>query len=62
MNLRPLKETKIKIQLADRSNLYHEDVVKDVLIRVNELIFPMDFYIIDIDDEFAPNLTRILLG
>ena len=62
LNLTSLKETKVIIQLADRSNSYLEGVVKDVLIRVNKLIFPVDFYIIDIDDEFALNPTHILLG
>ncbi|KAJ6923564.1 hypothetical protein NC652_017020 [Populus alba x Populus x berolinensis] len=59
LNLGNLKETKIRIQLADKSNLYPEGVVEDVLIRVNELIFPMNFYIIDMDDEYP---THILLG
>ena len=61
LNLRPLKETKVIIQLADRSNAYPEGIVEDVLVRVNELIFPVDFYIIDMDDEFASNSTHILL-
>jgi len=43
LNLASLKETKVIIQLADRSNSYLEGVVKDVLIRVNKLIFPVDF-------------------
>ena len=62
LNLASLKETKVIIQLADRSNSYLEGVVKDVLIRVNKLIFPVDFYIIDMDDEFVSNPTHILLG
>jgi len=62
LNLGPLKETMVIIQLADRSNSYPEVVVEDVLIRINELIFPMNFYIIDIDDEFSSNSTHILLG
>ena len=44
------------------SNWYTEGVVKDVLIKVNKLIFPVDFYIIDMDDEFASNPTHLLLG
>ena len=52
LNLGPLKETRVIIQMADRSNSYPEGVVEDVLIRINELIFVMDFYIIDMDDEF----------
>jgi hypothetical protein len=50
LNLGPLKETKVIIQLVDRSNSYPKGVVEDVLIRINELIFPMKFYIIDMDD------------
>jgi len=62
LNVGPLKETKIIIQLADRSNSYPKGVIEDILIRVNELIFPIDFYIIDMDDEFTSNPTHILLG
>ncbi|KAJ6928287.1 hypothetical protein NC652_014003 [Populus alba x Populus x berolinensis] len=62
LNPRPLKETRVIIQLVDMFNSYPEDVVEEVLIRVHELIFPMDFYIIDMDDEFASNSTHILLG
>ena len=62
LNLGPLKETRVIIQLADKSSSYQEGVIKDVLIRINELIFPLDFYIIDIDDEFVSNSTHILLG
>jgi hypothetical protein len=50
LNLGPLKETKVIIQLVDRSNSYPKGVVEDVLIRINELIFPIEFYIIDMDD------------
>ena len=62
LNLGPLKETRVVIQLADRSNAYPEGIVEDVLVRVNELIFPVDFYIIDMDDKFASNSSHILLG
>ena len=48
--------------MAYRSNSYLEGIVEDVLIRINELIFPVDFYIIVMDDEFASNSTYILLG
>jgi hypothetical protein len=43
LNLEPLKETNVIIQLVDRSNSYPEGVVKDVLIGVNKLIFPLIF-------------------
>jgi hypothetical protein len=44
LNLGPLKETRVIIQLVDMFNSYPEDVVDKVLIRVNELIFPMDLH------------------
>nr|XP_027093523.1 uncharacterized protein LOC113713915 [Coffea arabica] len=62
LNLGPLKETAIIIQLADRTNAYPEGLVKDVLVQVNELIFPADFYILDMGDEKSLNPSPILLG
>ena len=62
MNLRPLEETRVVIQLADRSNIYLRGVVEDVLVQVNELVFPADFYIIDMEDVAFCNPTPILLG
>ncbi|XP_027158126.1 uncharacterized protein LOC113759750 [Coffea eugenioides] len=62
LNLGPLKETAIIIQLTDRTNAYPEELVVDVLIQVNELVFPIDFYILDMGDEKSLNLLPILLG
>jgi len=59
LNLSPPKETRVIIQLRDHA--YPNNIVEDVLVRVNELIFPVDFYIIDMDDEFASTSTHILL-
>jgi hypothetical protein len=62
LNLGPMKNTRIIIQLADRSNSYPEGMVEDVLVKVEDLVFPADFYIIDMDDEFSPNQSLMLLG
>jgi len=43
LNQRPLKETRVIIQLVDKFKSYHESIVKEVLIKVNNLIFPVDF-------------------
>ncbi|KAH9723012.1 hypothetical protein KPL70_006942 [Citrus sinensis] len=43
LNVGPLKETGVIIQLADRSNAYPNGVLEDVLVQVNELVFPADF-------------------
>lgn len=62
LNLGSLKNTGVNIQLADRTNAYPEGVIEDVLVQVNELIFPADFYIVDMDDDTSPNPAHILLG
>jgi hypothetical protein len=61
LNLGPPKETTVIIQLPDKSHAYPNNIVEDVRVRVNELIFPVDFYIIDMDDQFASTSTHILL-
>ncbi|KAM1658472.1 hypothetical protein ACFXTN_042625 [Malus domestica] len=62
MNLGVLKNDGVIIQLADRSNAYPKGVVEDVLVQVNHLIFPADFYVLEMDEsDHAPSLP-ILLG
>ncbi|KAJ9168056.1 hypothetical protein P3X46_019630 [Hevea brasiliensis] len=63
LNLGPLKETSVIIQLADHSNDYPLGVVEDVLVQVGELIFPTDFYILDMEDSVPTSkLALILFG
>ncbi|XP_017647991.1 uncharacterized protein LOC108488212 [Gossypium arboreum] len=58
----PLKETRVTVQLADRSVIYPEGVLENVLVKVNDLIFPADFYIIDMENDRNNNGSEILLG
>ncbi|CAN6570929.1 unnamed protein product [Malus baccata var. baccata] len=62
MNLGELKNDGVIIQLADRSNAYPKGVLEDVLMQADNLIFPTDFYVLEIED--TPNVTPlpILLG
>ncbi|XP_073138896.1 uncharacterized protein [Henckelia pumila] len=62
LNLGPLKETRVVIQLADRFNAYPEGVVEDVLVQVKKLIFPADFYILRMEEDSMSNSPPILLG
>ncbi|XP_071902741.1 uncharacterized protein [Coffea arabica] len=62
LNLGSLKGTSIIIQLADRTNTYPEGLVEDILIQVNELVFPTDFYVLNMGDERSLNSSPILLG
>ncbi|XP_027171767.1 uncharacterized protein LOC113771379 [Coffea eugenioides] len=62
LNLGPLKDTTVIIQLTDRSNVYPEGVVEGVLVKVNDFIFPADFYSVDMNDDNSVNLVVLLLG
>ncbi|CAN6716334.1 unnamed protein product [Malus baccata var. baccata] len=62
MNLGALKNDGVIIQLADRFNAYPKGVLEDVLVQVNHLVFPADFYVLKMDEsDHAPSLP-ILLG
>jgi hypothetical protein len=60
LKLGPLNKTGVVIQLANRFNAYPKGVVEDVLVQINDLVFPAYFYVLDMenDDQTAP----ILLG
>ncbi|XP_027158191.1 uncharacterized protein LOC113759814 [Coffea eugenioides] len=61
VNLGPLKETSVIMQLADRSNAYLDGVLEDILVQIDKLVFPADFYVLDMDDDFSVS-PPILLG
>ncbi|KAL4626730.1 hypothetical protein ACB092_05G118700 [Castanea dentata] len=60
LKLGPLNKTGVVIQLADRSITYPKGVVEDVLVQVNDLVFPTDFYVLDMEN--GDQTTPILLG
>ncbi|KAM2757265.1 hypothetical protein PS2_019037 [Malus domestica] len=62
INLGELKKDGVIKQLADRSNAYPKGVLDDVLIQVNHLIFPADFYVLDMEDSVHSTSLPILLG
>ncbi|CAN6552281.1 unnamed protein product [Malus baccata var. baccata] len=62
MNLGALKHDGVIIQLADRFNAYPKGVLEEVLVQVDHLVFPADFYVLEMDEsDHAPSLP-ILLG
>ncbi|CAN6554537.1 unnamed protein product [Malus baccata var. baccata] len=62
MNLGELKSDGVIIQLADRSNAYPKGVLEDVLVQVNHLVFPADFYVLEMEDSNHSPQLPILLG
>ncbi|KAK4381432.1 hypothetical protein Sango_2968700 [Sesamum angolense] len=62
LNLSTLQDTNVIIQLADRSYVRPMGLVEDVLVKVNDLLFPVDFYILKMGVEGVNNPASILLG
>ncbi|KAM1855557.1 hypothetical protein ACFX14_005887 [Malus domestica] len=62
LNLGDLKETKVVIQLADRSNRYPKCLLEDVLVQVNELIFLADFFVLEMEHDPMPTALPLILG
>ncbi|CAN6544143.1 unnamed protein product [Malus baccata var. baccata] len=62
MNLGALKHDGVIIQLADRSNTYPKGVLEDVLVQVDHLVFPADFYVLEMDESDHASSLPILLG
>ncbi|XP_074304699.1 uncharacterized protein LOC141639486 [Silene latifolia] len=60
LGLPPLLKIDVVIQLVDRSNIYPKGMVEDVLVKVDHLTFPADFYVLDMEVDSRP--TPILLG
>ncbi|RDX87028.1 Retrovirus-related Pol polyprotein, partial [Mucuna pruriens] len=54
--------TRMTIHLANRSVVQPLGILEDVLIQVNELIFLVDFYVLDMEDETSGNGSTLILG
>ncbi|KAK2436770.1 hypothetical protein QL285_021740 [Trifolium repens] len=46
----PIAGTKRELTLADQSTIHVEGLMKDVLVKVKDLVFPADFMILDIQE------------
>ncbi|CAN6573166.1 unnamed protein product [Malus baccata var. baccata] len=62
MKLGELKNDGVIIQPADRSNAYPKGVLENVLVQVNHLVFPPDFYVLEMEDSNHSPQLPILLG
>jgi len=59
LDLGELKPTAISLRLVDRSMKYLVGVLDDVPIEVEDLYLPVDFVIVEIEEDIC---TPILLG
>ncbi|RDX80392.1 hypothetical protein CR513_39068, partial [Mucuna pruriens] len=62
LNFGDLEPIGITIQLANRSVVQPLGVLEDVLVQVNELIFPANFYVLDMEDETSRKGSTLILG
>ncbi|RDX91937.1 hypothetical protein CR513_26005, partial [Mucuna pruriens] len=62
LNFGDLEPTRMTIQLANRSIVQPLGVLEDVLVQVNGLIFPADFYVLDMEDETSEKGSTLILG
>ena len=59
LSLRELTPTTMTLQMVDRSLAQPEGILEDVLIKVENFIFPMDFVVINIEED---KQVPLLLG
>ncbi len=57
-----MKDTSMVLQMEDRTFKYPLGVVEDVLVKVKNFIFPVDFYIIEMNPDLPSSQTDVLLG
>ncbi|MFC0083171.1 retropepsin-like aspartic protease, partial [Aciditerrimonas ferrireducens] len=63
LGLEDLQPTSVTLQLADRSVRVPKGILKDVLVRVENFVYPADFIVLDNHPSLGPNeQTPIILG
>ncbi|RDX94940.1 hypothetical protein CR513_22616, partial [Mucuna pruriens] len=62
LNFGDLEPTGMTIQLANISVVQPFGVLEDVLVQINELIFPIDFYVMGMEDETLGKGFTLILG
>ncbi|RDX98290.1 hypothetical protein CR513_18812, partial [Mucuna pruriens] len=62
LNFDDLEPTGMTIQLANKSIVQPLGILEDVLVQVNELIFRVDFYVLDMEDETSRKESTLILG
>ena len=55
LNLGEITSTTLSLQMVDRSLTFPKGIIEDVLVKVDKLIFPMDFVVLGMEeDRVAP--------
>ncbi|XP_031253758.1 uncharacterized protein LOC116111755 [Pistacia vera] len=59
LGLGEVKETNMSLQLADRSTKRPKGIVEDILLKVEKFIFPVDFVVLDMKEDWE---VPLILG
>ncbi|XP_052116536.1 uncharacterized protein LOC127746657 [Arachis duranensis] len=62
LKLPPLKRSTTRFVLADKSIITVTGVVEDVLVNIKGLVFPIDFYVLEMPSSETERALSILLG
>uniref|UniRef100_A0A151UHA3 Transposon Ty3-I Gag-Pol polyprotein n=1 Tax=Cajanus cajan TaxID=3821 RepID=A0A151UHA3_CAJCA len=62
LSLGPMQPTGVVIQLANRSVAHRMGFIEDFLVRIDELIFPANSYVLDMEEGFSHGSAPIILG
>ncbi|XP_020231904.1 uncharacterized protein LOC109812366 [Cajanus cajan] len=54
-----VKPTRMTLQLTDRSIKYPHGIVEDLLVKVDKFFFPVDFVVMDMEEDFE---VPLILG
>ncbi|XP_042038281.1 uncharacterized protein LOC121784171 [Salvia splendens] len=57
-----LVDTKVVIQLADRSCISPEGVLENVIVKVHDFLYPADFHVIKMSENKSVESSGVLLG
>ena len=59
LNLGELTPTAMTLQMADRTLAHPEGIIEDVLVKVGKFVFPVDFVVINLEED---KQVPLLLG
>ena len=53
------KQTRMSIQLADKTVRFPKSIIEDILVKIDKFIYPVDFVVLDMDED---NEVPLILG
>ena len=59
LNLGEIEPTSLLLQMDDKSLTYPKGIIEDVLVKVDKFIFPVDFVVLDMEED---KTASIILG